>query len=44
MARLPRYLVPGQPRRVVHRGNVRQAVFGDERDCRFYLKCLTEAA
>ncbi len=43
MARLPRYLVPGQPQHVIHRGNNRQAVFGGEQDYRFYLKCLTEA-
>ena len=43
MARLPRYLVPGQPQHVVQRGNNRQAVFGGEQDYRFYLKCLTEA-
>lgn len=44
MARMPRYLPPGQPQHVIQRGNNRQAVFHDEGDFRFYLGCLREAA
>ncbi|PIV71819.1 MAG: transposase, partial [Rhodocyclales bacterium CG17_big_fil_post_rev_8_21_14_2_50_68_7] len=27
MARLPRYVIPGQPQHIIQRGNNRQAVF-----------------
>ena len=44
MARMPRYVVPGQPQHVIQRGNNRQAIFGAEADYRFYLDKLAEAA
>lgn len=44
MARLPRYVLPGQPQHVIHRGNNRQAVFAGDDDYRFYRACLGEAA
>jgi putative transposase len=44
MARLPRYILPGQPQHVIHRGNNRQAVFGGDDDYRFYRDCLGEAS
>lgn len=44
MARLPRYVLPGQPQHVIHRGNNRQAVFTTDGDYRFYRACLREAA
>jgi putative transposase len=27
MARLPRYVIPGQPQHIIQRGNNRQAIF-----------------
>ena len=44
MARMPRYVVPGQPQHVIQRGNNRQAIFGADADYRFYLDKLAEAA
>lgn len=44
MARLPRYVLPGQPQHVIHRGNNRQAVFAGDDDYRCYRECLAEAA
>jgi putative transposase len=44
MARMPRYVVPGQPQHVIQRGNNRQTIFGSDTDYRFYLDKLAEAA
>lgn len=44
MARLPRYVIPGQPQHVIQRGNNRQAIFGADEDYRFFLDALGEAA
>lgn len=44
MARLPRYVLPGQPQHVIQRGNNHSIIFADEDDYRFYLECLAEAA
>jgi putative transposase len=44
MARLPRFVIPGQPQHVIQRGNNRQTVFGAESDYRFYLEKLEAAA
>ncbi len=44
MARLPRFVIPGQPQHVIQRGNDRQAIFRNEQDYRFYLEKLREAA
>ena len=44
MARLPRYVIPGQPQHIIQRGNNRTAIFVSEEDYSFYLDCLREAA
>lgn len=40
MARLPRFIVPGQPQHVILRGNNRTAIFSEEADYQFYLDKL----
>ena len=40
MARLPRFIIPGQPQHVILRGNNRTAIFSEEADYRFYLDKL----
>lgn len=40
MARLPRYIIPGQPQHVILRGNNRSDIFGAEADYRFFLEKL----
>ena len=40
MARLPRYVIPGQPQHVIVRGNNRTEIFRFEADYRFYLEKL----
>ncbi|PJA58161.1 MAG: transposase [Rhodocyclales bacterium CG_4_9_14_3_um_filter_68_10] len=44
MARLPRYVIPGQPQHIIQRGNNRQAVFAADADYRFFRDTLAEAA
>ena len=44
MARLPRYIIPGQPQHIIQRGNNRQAIFRVEADYLFFLEKLAEAA
>ncbi|HEX5054960.1 MAG TPA: transposase [Gammaproteobacteria bacterium] len=44
MARLPRFVIPGQPQHLIQRGNNRDALFDAEGDYRFYLKKLSAAA
>ena len=44
MARLPRFVIPGQPRHIIQRGNNRQALFGAGADYRFFRGALAEAA
>lgn len=44
MARLSRYVIPGQPQHIIQRGNNRTAIFGGDGDYTFYLECLKEAA
>ncbi|MGA7178055.1 MAG: transposase [Thiobacillaceae bacterium] len=44
MARLPRYVVPGQPQHIIQRGNNRQAIFAADADYQFFRDCLVEAA
>lgn len=44
MARLPRYVVPGQPQHVIQRGNNRMDIFCSDEGHRFYLEKLKEAA
>ena len=43
MARLPRYVLPGQPQHVIQRGNNRAVIFFAEEDYFFYRECLQEA-
>ena len=44
MARLPRYVIPGQPQHIILRGNNRQAIFAAEADYQFFRDALVEAA
>jgi putative transposase len=44
MARLPRFVLPGQPQHVIQRGNNRGDIFRAEADYRFYLEKLQAAA
>ena len=43
MARLPRYVIPGQPQHIIQRGNNRQVIFAAEADCQFFRDALVEA-
>ncbi len=44
MARLPRYVIPGQPQHIIQRGNNRQLIFAAEADYPFFRNALVEAA
>ena len=44
MARLPRFVITGQPQHIIQRGNNRQAIFHTDEDYRFYLEKLSDAA
>ncbi|MFN0041520.1 MAG: transposase [Burkholderiales bacterium] len=44
MARLPRYVIPGQPQHIIQRGNNRQAIFRAEADYQLFRDTLAEAA
>jgi len=44
MACLPRFVIPGQPRHIIQRGNNRQALFGANADYRFFRGAWVEAA
>ncbi len=44
MARLPRYVIPGQPQHIIQRGNNRQAIFAAAADYRFFRDILIDAA
>ncbi len=44
MARLPRYVIPGQPQHVIQRGNNRQLIFASDADYRFFRDALVEAS
>jgi len=44
MARLPRYVLPGQPQHIIQRGNNRQVIFAAEADYQFFRDALIEAA
>ena len=43
MARLPRFVLPGQPQHVIVRGNNRTEIFCADADYRFYLEKLQQA-
>jgi len=36
MARLPRYVIPGQPQHIIQRGNNRQIIFAADADFQFF--------
>jgi len=44
MARLPRYVLPGQPQHIIQRGNNRQVIFAADADYQFFRNALVEAA
>jgi len=44
MARLPRYVIPGQPQHIIQRGNNRQIIFAAEADYQFFRDALIDAA
>jgi putative transposase len=44
MARLTRYVLPGQPQHIIQRGNNRCLIFQEENDYFFYLEKLKKAA
>lgn len=43
MARLPRFVIPGQPQHVIQRGNNRDVIFAADEDYHFYLTKLGDA-
>ena len=44
MARLPRYVIPGQPQHIIQRGNNKQTIFAADADYQFYRDALIEAS
>ena len=44
MARLPRYVIPGQPQHIIQRGNNRQNIFAADGDYPFFRDALVEAS
>ena len=44
MARLPRYIMPGQPQQIIQRGNNRQVIFAADPDYQFFRDTLVKAA
>jgi putative transposase len=42
MARLPGFIIPEQPRRIIQRGNHREIILADSKDLLFYLDYLRE--
>ena len=43
MARQPRFVLPGHPQHVIHRGNNRDIIFADDADYHFYTEKLAHA-
>ena len=43
MARLPRFVISGQPQHIIVRGNNREPIFYQDEDYRFYLEKLIQA-
>ena len=43
MARLPRFVITGQPQHVIQRANNRQDIFRADEDYRFYLEKRADA-
>jgi len=44
MARLPRYVIPGQPQHVIQRGNNREPIFFSDEDYQFYKEKLLDCS
>jgi putative transposase len=44
MARLPRYVIPGQPQHIIQRGNNRQLIFAADADYQFFRDALVAAS
>lgn len=44
MARLPRYVLPGQPQHIIQRGNNRQVIFTNDSDFQFFRDAMVTAA
>jgi len=44
MARLPRYVIPGQPQHIIQRGNNRQVIFAADADYQYFRDALVEAS
>ena len=44
MARLPRYVLPGQPQHIIQRGNNRQVIFTSDADFQFFRDAMVTAA
>lgn len=44
MARLPRYVLPGQPQHIIQRGNNRQVIFASDADFQFFRDAMVAAA
>ena len=44
MARLPRYLLPGQPQHIIQRGNNRQVIFTRDEDFQFFRDAIVHAS
>ena len=44
MARLPRYVLPGQPQHIIQRGNNRQVLFASDTDFQFFRDAMVSAA
>lgn len=44
MARLPRYVMPGQPQHIIQRGNNRQIIFAADADYQFFRDALVDAS
>ena len=43
MARLPRFVIPGQPQHIIQRGNNRDVIFARDDDYHFYLEKFQDA-
>ena len=44
MARLRRYILPGQPQHIIQRGNNRQAIFSNDTDFQFFRDAMVSAS
>jgi REP element-mobilizing transposase RayT len=44
MARLPRFVIPGQPQHIIQRGNNRQTIFAVDADYQFFRDALVVEA